>query len=361
MNNANINVDSIPQHLFFRFNNLNREKYKTNKPQKKICLYDDACKHYMKINQNIRKINNYKNYYHVYEKSEFIDLAQIDESYIHKIKSPILTKQQYILLTYMDIKIESFSHFLFKNNSAKHFIFHLQNSYSFILKSLHELQKKEICFFNICALNILFDYNTEIPILQNFRSSFLMNSDLNIKKFIPIIENLNNFSHQPLETHLIYFLWKNDCKSLSYFQLEEISMNYMKSMPIFSLFSDSEREKYRRSCIEFMKMYINKETNEIIDKILIEYSKTWDNFALSILYLYFLKNMIYVFQLQEDNFLNGWSTILLKNLDPDPIKRETLENTRILFEELFEQYPNWLFVTSISPGKMNDLIKVLGC
>jgi hypothetical protein len=159
------------------------------------------------------------------------------------------------------------------------------------------------------------------------------------------IQKLQNFSLQPLEVHVLYFLWKNELSTLSYTQLEEICSQYVKSMPIFTLFSDSDREKYKDRCIETLKQYVNRPQKEIIEQ-LIHFSPTWDNFALSVLYLYVVEKVIRRFSL-KNTFFNGWFFLLINELDPDPHKRGSIKQTMEHFEHLYEEYPCWSFVKSL--------------
>ena len=117
-------------------------------------------------------------------------------------------------------------------------------------------------------------------------------------------------------------------------------------MPIFSLFSDSDRDKYKEKCVKTLKLYVNQSQKEIVEQ-LIQFSPTWDNFALSVLYLYLLEKVIADFSL-KNTFFNGWFSLLINQLDPDPILRESIKQTMEQFEHLYEEYPNWTFVKSLT-------------
>jgi hypothetical protein len=51
--------------------------------------------------------------------------------------------------------------------------------------------------------------------------------------------------------------------------------------------------------------------------------------------------------------------LLSKNITPDFSKREKLKRTIERFDELFEEYPDWSFINSISDEKMELLMDKL--
>jgi hypothetical protein len=116
-------------------------------------------------------------------------------------------------------------------------------------------------------------------------------------------------------------------------------------MPIFSLFSDPDREKYKDRCIETLKPYVNQPQKEIVEQ-LIQFSPTWDNFALSVLYLFVVEKVIHRFSLKK-TFFNGFFSLLINELDPNPHKRVSIKQMMEQFEHLYEEYPHWCFVKSL--------------
>jgi hypothetical protein len=106
--------------------------------------------------------------------------------------------------------------------------------------------------------------------------------------------------------------------------------------------------------MEYLKKYINKPKLQIISEILLN-SNTWDNYSLSILYLHIIGNIISVFNL-KDTLLNKIVFLLSKNVVPDPLKRETLQNTIKNYEELYDDVSyDWGYVNLLSSKKMDIL------
>ena len=68
--------------------------------------------------------------------------------------------------------------------------------------------------------------------------------------------------------------------------------------------------------------------------------------------------MIKTFSL-KGTFINKFVTILLKNILPEPSKREGLKDTMFKYEELFNKCIDWRYINLIPGEKLNILYKVI--
>jgi hypothetical protein len=263
--------------------------------------------------------------------------------------------QKHILLQYSNNNYITFNTFLFNLPTPSLIISHIIDSYQHLLNSFIELQQNNICYFNFSLKNIVFNKNQK-PILKNFDLS-LIKEELNPSYLIKILDKINDFTYKPLEIHVIFYLIKNDENTLSYNSVELISKNFVDNMSILKLFSNNYKESYFLSCIDFLKKYINQPRKIIIEDIL-KYCDTWDNYALSILYLHLFGNVTRVFSL-KDNFISKITILLTKNVCPDPFKRESIEKTKKNYELLHEQYTDWNFVKQITNEKIEKLFDIL--
>lgn len=383
MNNIiGIKVDNIPSFfdpLFFskqEKDKINKDKDKDKNKKKIIRLFDSSCKEYLKISQKILKIPNAILFFHLYEKAEFIHTTEIDPDFITKIsinnKNNLDYENKYVLLTYPNCLEDEYSIFLtgLKKtfnpciNPCSFFSILIQ-SYYHLLDALHKLSSIEnpICLLSLSSSTILFTKD-HIPILfqldNAFSISFLNNvSPLFIDQIMYKITQLKNFSYQPIEIHLLYFLYQNKSPYLSISDLIEVINHYLLSMPFFSLFTEKEKEKYYESCIESFKHLVSLDFFTIFIKIVKESSFSWDNYALSMLYYTIVEKINNVFPSEEFVFFREWSKLLLKNLNENPLWREKVMNTRYSFDKLFEQFPHWLYIKEIDKGKMELLLSKL--
>jgi hypothetical protein len=268
-------------------------------------------------------------------------------------------EKKYLFVEYnnnKETKTLDFNVFLFNLPSPNLLIFHVLDSYSYLLDSLIKINKKSICFFDLSPENILFMQNYK-PLLKDFQFSLVTTNSLNIDYITSIIKKIDNYTHKPLEIHLLFYLIVNNEISISYSLIDSICQNYLDHMDILSFFSQTYKNEFKKECEDFLKKYINHTRNEIIQDILLYYDK-WDNYSLSMMYLYIFGHICRSFSL-KDTFINKIVILLLKNIHPNPFKRETLINTRKKYDLLFNSHSEWEFVNKIPPEKLDELYKLL--
>ena len=341
------NVDLI-KNLFFSHK---KEEMIENEERNKIKLYDFSCLNEIQISEKIKKkLPNYVIYFDILTEFSNIKLSSSglqDEDLLDSTK-------KHLLIQYSCEKRVKFYDFLLNLPESKLFIFHIIDSYSYLIRSLIMLNAKNICFFNLTSEKIVFDAISLKPLLHDVEYS-LYTRNLNEDYLCKIVDKMDDFSNMPLEIHVIFYLIKNNENTLSYSIISEICDNFVKNTRVLSIFSQIYRDNFKISCIETLKKYINVSKKEIIGNIL-SFSGTWDNYSLSILFLEIIGNMSRVFSL-KDNFITKFSILLSKNINPVPSKREELNETLNKYNRLFIEYPDWSFINSISDEKMELLIE----
>ena len=262
-----------------------------------------------------------------------------------------------MVFNYNDEKRIGFSDFLFKlpnNTNNKRFVFNILNTYSFLLNSLIKLNENGVCFFELSTENIVFSsYST--PFLKSFKNSLII-SDLNTSYIGNIVKNIDTYTHKPLEVHVLFYLIVNNEETMSLSFIEAISNNYVKNMDVLSLFSENYKDSFEKSCVETLKKYINKPKSVIIADIL-KYSRYWDNYSLSILYLHIIGNISKFFSL-KGTFMNKFTLLLIQNIHPNPLKRGSLKETSENYDKLFDN-SDWGFINDFSSEKMKKLFHLL--
>jgi len=352
--NTNIEISNINNHFFLYDendeNDDNNKKYKT-----KIISYCFYSINEANISDIIKKWNYYSNNYAIVEDYDYINISQLSEKYINKLN--LTNNNKYLIFKYKNDTYVVFNDFLFNLINPKQVIFHVIESFSYILKSLIKLNANNICFFNLSPQNIVFNLDCgEKPLLQNFQLS-LQTLKLNESYITNIINKLDDYTYKPLEIHALFYLIRNDFQTISYSLIEEICENYVKNLSILDFFSEKYKESYKNSCISILKNYINKPKNEIIEDILGNAYK-WDVFSLSVLYLHIFHNISRVFSLKQ-TFINKIILELSRNIHPDPVMRSNLENLLDTFDNLFNNENDWSYMNRLSSSMMPTLFDVL--
>jgi hypothetical protein len=356
--NTNIEISNIYNHFFLdnkNENDENDEKHKKHKYKTKItkqCFYsiNEA-----NISDIIKNIEYYSNNYAVVEEYDYINISQLSDKHLDKID--LTNNQQYLIFSYKNDNYVVFNDFLFNLTNPKLFIFHVIESFSYLLSSLIKLNYNNICFFNLSPQNIVFNLDCgEKPILRNFQYS-LQTAKLNNSYITNIINNLCDYTYKPLEIHILFYLIKNDFNTISYSFIEEICNVYVSNLRILEFFSKNYKESYKNSCIQTLRKYINMPKNDIIEEILSHHDK-WDVFSLSVLYLHIFYNISSVFSLKQ-TFINKIVIELSKNIHPNPVIRNSLENTLENFNSLFNNEKDWSYINKLSSNMMPTLFDIL--
>ena len=309
------------------------------------------------ISEIIKEIPYYSKTFLIIEDYDFINIQQLNDMLLENLN---LDKKnvKYLLFKYKNINYLSLNQFLFQIAiHPKTLIFYLINIFSYLLQSLIQLNDNNICFFNLSYKNIVFDLNCrEKPLLQDFKYSLQL-SKLSVSYISNIIKNLTDYTLNPFEVHVLFYLIKNDINTISYSFIEQICEIYIKNLNILQFFSESYKEKYKLACVQSLEKYINKPKNDIIFNIL-EQNDKWDVYSVSHLFLHIFGTILRFFSL-KNTFINKITLELAKNIHPDPSKRSNLSSLLENFQKLFDGEKDWSFVNYMENNKMQQFFDIL--
>jgi len=338
----NIEISTLKNH-FFKYKKY--KEYKKNKENKesKIVNYCFYSINEIIINNKIKKIPYYSNFFSVIEKCEFVNINRVNEKVFEKIKIEN-NNNKYLLLTYKT-HLNNLNNFLFQFEEPKTLVFHIILTFSYILNSLILLQEKNICFFQLSFENIVFEkIIREKPLLSNFEHS-IDNSKLNEDYITKIIKKTTDYSLKPLEIHILFYLIENDILTVSYSFIEEVIEIFIKNLNV-DIFPKEYIDNYQTLCISYLKKYINKSKKEIITDIL-NYNNKWDVYSIGMLYLNIFSDVCSSFSL-KNTFLNKIMIELLKTIHPDPSKRLGIEEWNEIYQHLLDTETDWTFVETMN-------------
>ena len=353
---TNIEITNINKHIIL-FDSKKRLKNIINKKiHTKIVNYDFYSINEAKISEKIKQMPYYSNYFIIVEDYELVNIGQLNDKFIEKL--PLTAENKYLLFTYKSDVLVDFNDFLFTLLEPRLFIHNIIESFYYLLNSLVQLNENGICFFNLSPQNIVFNLNCgEKPQLIDFQLSFIT-STLNIDDITHIIKKHNDYTHKPLEVHVLFYLIQNNMSTISYSIIEEICGVFIKNLPVLELFSEKYRDSYKVTATESLKKYVNKPKEEIILDILSKH-EAWDVYSLSIIYLYIFGHISRVFSLKK-TFINKITMELSKNIHPDPARRHSLQNLVDNYNNLLFAEKNWSFVTKMEKDTMSQLHDTLG-
>jgi len=321
---------------------MNNKKYIS-----KIQRFDESARNEIQIGKMIQNIGGFEDHFSPILKFCNIDIASIKDKEINKCT--ILKKQsskKFIVMKLRYVDGNDFIDYLISQKNSVQLVSNIILSYNHLLTTISMLIENHILHYDIKGTNILFDIEKEAPILIDFGLSVEIekinfNDDENI-----LIKNLKNIFYVSAPE---YYLWSLEIHYLSYIlhknkeptetELIELATKYVnENKALNKNFSPWFLKKYKEKCIRQLKKYNNmKYMNRI--KYLFSYWKTFDNYALSIMYLKFLR-YININGFLDNHFILFFSKLLLKNIDPNPDNRLSIVETIHTFNTFLYQKNN---------------------
>jgi len=232
-------------------------------------------------------------------------------------------------------QIISYSDYIVQKLNDRELLLNLIDSYQHLLFSVELLVNNAICHFDLNENNILFSQTRNTPLIIDFGLSIPMKT-LNAENYSNYFYiYIPEYYYWPLEVHYINFLL-HESSEPTYQDMVTMAQRYMKeNTPLIQNFSKSFLQKFETACVEILDDYRLKSLQ--IEDLLI-FWKSWDNYALSIMYL----RILFYLNITEDGvaytentFVSAFTTILLQNIHPNASRRLTIQDTRDKFSTFF--------------------------
>jgi hypothetical protein len=271
------------------------------------------------IANKIRELNskNSEVRFYIFDKAERLKIGEIGP---YNLDANIVrSNAQKILLTFVKRDLVYFDAYLSALSSSRKYIFQLIEGYRSLLRSIDLLVSNQIIHNGLNLDTILF---YKRPILTNFSFSIdLQNTAFNWSQYF-LQRRLDKFC--PVEFYLLQHQVTNN-QVLSVYNIETIIKQFLKDQSEFITGLDLNKD------FNYFNKYANKTFASNIEEAL-KYCKTWDNYALSMVYIDILKN---TFNKTDNKFISYFMKLLVDNICLDPSKR-SLPNI-FLFEEILQR------------------------
>ena len=316
--------------------NCKGEKNENKKNVTKIQKFDFNAENEIYIGNKIKKIMNYNLYFLPVISSCPIDLAYIKSASL--IDCEVISRNKGLDFIIMDIPyIVNTSFFSFLTDfhkNKKHILINLIETYSYLLNSIQHLVDNKIVHYDLKSENILYNTNTNNPIIIDFGISIPIHklTQSSLREYFYIFAP--DYYIWPLEVHLINFmLHENINSSLSETNIQYICKQFIEHNKALELFSSEFKKKYENLCIESLTSYLGYTSDNIMSIIESSY-QTWDNYSLSVLYLRILQIMFNK-GFVENKLIIYFSQLLLENINPYSNKRYSVKETMNKYKDIF--------------------------
>ena len=320
------------EHCVFYFFNENEN---TSKKQKihKIVRFDFLIQNELTNQKKLLNMCNKKTHFYLCENTSELKITEIDEN-DRRFRSNYSKADNTILLEFEDRNLIYLKNYLKALSPSKKYISTIIHFYKHILCSLQLLVNHNIYHNHINFESIVVDKN-DYPLLSNFSFSIdYLRADIDqyIKRFI--VEYDPSYIEWPIELHLLSYLLTNKLNSLSSYNIDNIIHEVTQNNQILNTFGPAIVSSYKEEATDYFKKYVNQSYEYILTDIL-QYSSTWDNYALSILFLRILIGIHRSINI-KNKFIILFMKLLVCNIHLNPLKRNSLTSSTEQFEILLD-------------------------
>ena len=308
----------------------------------KIVSTDFLIENELTNHKKLLKMTNRKTHFYLCENSSELKITEINETdTMLNVKGKNTKKDNTVLLEFEDRKLVYLKPYLkgvYNNetplSSFKKYILTIIDFYKHLLYSITLLTNVNIFHNQINFDSIVVD-SFDYPLLSNFSFSIdYSRTDIHnyIKHFI--IHYDPTYIEWPIELHILSYLLTNKLDSLSSYNIEHIINEVTNNHHILNTFGDSVVSSYKVESIHYFKKYVNQSYEFILSDIL-QYSSTWDNYALSILFLRILIGIHRSIGI-KNKFIILFMKLLVCNIHLNPLKRISIDTTLNKFNNLLD-------------------------
>ena len=286
----------------------------------------------IKIGEMVRKQGGFELF--------FLPVLSVCDINVRKVSLRELSKckivndhnRKYVAMTMQYVANRDFNDIV--KHADERFIVHtFIESYKYLLMAIEKLTYINVVHFDLKLENIIFSGDTYDPRIIDFGISIPIDdlNKSNMKQYFYVYAP--SYYIWCIDIIIINFLLHETETELTDLDAETISTIYVASNKALNIFSREVVERYLDLCIKQTKTYVGRPRDEVIQELL-SYSKTWDNYSLSIIYL---KLMWMLFPNVEDSntFIVLMSQILFTNIHPVPSRRLNINDTMIQFSNIF--------------------------
>ncbi len=294
----------------------------------KIQVYNKYAKREILIGKKIQNIRGFTNHFVPIVKHCQVSIGEIKDK--EKSKCDIFKKKDSKKFTTMKMPFingTDFIDFMIKHKDSDYIINKIIFSYNHLLTSISKLIQNNILHFDLKGTNILYDYDSKLPLLIDFGLSAIIKDEISDDQMKEIFYIFGaDYYVWPLEVHyMAYIINENNDPNES--ELKEIVTEYVdNNKGLNKNFSLDFLKKFKQICLDQLKFYNSFESFKEKKDYIMSFWNTFDNYSLSIMYLkfiYFINVNGYV----QNKFISDFTELLLENIHPNPNKRNNIVDT----------------------------------
>lgn len=299
----------------------------SKKSVSKVQRKDWASTNEIEIGKLVKKIKNSSSFFLPITSSCDINISSIDNKLVKDCR--VIQKRpdsDYVLMKMNYLENIPFTDYLkSRGETNAHLLLKLVESYKNLAGSLEKLADNDVVHHDLKLDNILVSASDNIPVIIDFGIS------LNMKNISETDKRLQDYfyvyapDYYPwsLDIHIINYIVQvrsdGEYGPINFEELKEIADDYCKGNLALDAFSDNFKKAYNEKCYTFINSLVGKRNDEVL-RILLNNYKSWDIYALSVIYLRLI-GFIFNGKYPKTKFLAEFVQLNLINLSPNPNER----------------------------------------
>jgi serine/threonine protein kinase len=303
----------------------------------KIQKNDFSADNEIRIGETISKNKDSYEYFAPVIKSCPIDISEIKTEGLDDCK--IITSQRkiqkFLMMKIRFINGSILSSFITENKNSSLIFSSFVNIYQHLLKGLQILVKERIVHFDLKGPNIVYNNETEKPIIIDFGLSIPIDELIKSEQYYRYFYiYAPDYYIWPLEVHFLNYI-ENVDEEPTLETIEHLSKEFVKKNSAINKLSESFQNKYIESSISELKKYLNKPAKHV-KRLILKSWKTWDNYSISVMYLKYIETLFGNDRgLSTNHYVKFMIQTLLQNIHPNPEKRIHIDTNVKMMNDFF--------------------------
>tara|TARA_B100000902_G_scaffold373620_1_gene401759 strand:- start:1763 stop:2881 length:1119 start_codon:yes stop_codon:yes gene_type:complete len=261
-----------------------------------------------------------------------LDIRKADKTELNKCEVIKSMDEEYVAMNIPFVQSMPFTEVL-STLKSRDIVLTTIETYKYLLMALDKLHTAKVVHFDLKMENILFTKGTTDPRIIDFGISIPMENldDHNMHNYFYVYAP--DYYVWCLDINVIAYIINETDNVLTEDDAVEIAELTAASCTILDDFGSEFADDYRDMCIRQAKTYVGKNRDEVVYDLL---SKcwTWDNYSLSIMFIKVLTSM-FPSKESRNKLVVLFLELLIKNIDPNPDNRLSIEETQKHFDDIF--------------------------
>jgi len=278
------------------------------------------------IGKKIIVIKNYKEYFAPILENSDVNIYLLDEdemekcNFINNEQDPN-TKYESEKINYIG-KYTIIGYYLKNISNEKNFISSFIENHIILLEALEKLESAKIIHYDLKENNIMIHDKEHRPIIIDFGLS--IDTTIPMEKYF--FRYYTDYAPWCIDIIFLSYMvnqlgkdWKT--KTIESNEIMKIIDEYFEKNPgVLELFKKDEQNRWKTNMLTYFNQYTNKQWQLLYEE-LIKYCFTWDNYSISIMYLYMMNELELTKYTDNISCINDYIELLKEDIMKNPNKR----------------------------------------